>query len=360
MTLRGAVQDVTEQKLRERELRGEQQFVQSIFNALPDLLYAFDTDGYPIRWNDRLAEVTGYASDEIEGMHVTEFVPAAEGETVAANFQRIVEDGARVTFESAVETESGERIPYEFTGGPLEDGDGELQGVTGVGRAIGARKERERALEERNERLDEFASIVSHDLRTPLNVVEGRVALAREEVESDHLDQIDTALDRMNRILEDVLWLAREGRDIGSMEDVALRAVVEDAWNLVADRADGADLRYAADASGLPVVRADADRFSQLLENLLGNSLEHGGSNVTVTVGALADGFYVEDDGPGIPDADRQNVFEMSYSTSESGTGFGLSIAKQVADAHGWDVRVTDGRAGGARFEFTGVEFGSE
>jgi signal transduction histidine kinase len=85
------------------------------------------------------------------------------------------------------------------------------------------------------------------------------------------------------------------------------------------------------------------------------DAVDHGSDGVTVTVGELPDGFYVEDDGPGIPDGDRGRVFEAGYSTVAGGTGLGLSIVTQVADAHGWDVRVTDGVDGGARFEITGV-----
>ena len=81
---------------------------------------------------------------------------------------------------------------------------------------------------------------------------------------------------------------------------------------------------------------------------------------MTVTVGELADGFYVADDGPGIPEADRGDVFDAGYSTAVEGTGFGLSIVKQVADAHGWTVSVGSGAEGGARFEFTGVDTASE
>ena len=90
------------------------------------------------------------------------------------------------------------------------------------------------------------------------------------------------------------------------------------------------------------------------------DSVEHGGDDVTVTVGTVDDGFYVEDDGTGIPEAERDEVFGAGYSTSESGTGFGLSIVEQVVEAHGWEVRVTDGAEGGARFEVTGVRFAAE
>jgi signal transduction histidine kinase len=77
---------------------------------------------------------------------------------------------------------------------------------------------------------------------------------------------------------------------------------------------------------------------------------------VTVTVGGLPDGFYVADDGEGVPPADRDRVFERGYTTGD-GTGLGLSIVEQIVGAHGWSVRATESEDGGARFEITGVEF---
>jgi len=102
-------------------------------------------------------------------------------------------------------------------------------------------------------------------------------------------------------------------------------------------------------------VEADQSRLRQLLENLCHNAVEHGGEDVTVSVGTVDDGFYVADTGPGIPESDRKKVFESGYSTGEDGTGFGLRIVEEVVDAHGWDIRVTDSDQGGARFEITGV-----
>ena len=88
-----------------------------------------------------------------------------------------------------------------------------------------------------------------------------------------------------------------------------------------------------------------------------GASAPDDGVTVTVTVGALDDGFYVADDGPGIPPEEREAVFESGYSTGGSGTGLGLSIVEQVAREHGWTVDLEEGADGGARFEFAGVEF---
>lgn len=218
-------------------------------------------------------------------------------------------------------------------------------------------RQTERELTEKNKRLETFASIVSHDLRNPLNVAQGRLKLAREECETDHHDPIESALDRIERIIQDVLWLAREGKDLGSVEPVDFAEATESAWTMVSERSEDAELRIAGGESQFPTITADYDRLRQLLENLLRNAIEHGGDGVIVTVGALADGFYVEDTGPGIPEKHRDAVFEAGYSTADEGTGFGLNIVKQVADAHGWNMRITDGSDGGARFEFTDVEF---
>ncbi|MBX0322973.1 response regulator [Halomicroarcula sp. F13] len=225
-------------------------------------------------------------------------------------------------------------------------------------------RERERELAAQNDRLERFASVVSHDLRNPLNVASGRLELVREECDSEHLDAIDRSLRRMEALIEDLLMVAKTGEGVSDLEPVDVGAVVEECWATVETGA--ATLVVETDAR----ILADVTRFKQLLENLVRNAVEHssatgsaqsdddaGGSGaVTVTVGDCPGGFYVADDGPGIPEADREKVFESGYSTRTDGTGFGLAIVEQIAGAHGWDVRVTESADGGARFEITGVE----
>ena len=211
---------------------------------------------------------------------------------------------------------------------------------------------RERELTRQNERLDRFASVISHDLRNPLSVATGRLDLLAAEYDSEHVDAIRTALERMDALIEDVLALARQGQPIDETEPVSLSAIAESCWDIV--EAPGATLTVDRDLT----VIADEGRLQQLLENLFRNCLEHGGSDVTVRVGALADdtGFYVEDDGRGIDEADAEQLFEPGHSTSEDGTGLGLAIVKGIANAHGWEISVTESDAGGARFEIRDVE----
>jgi signal transduction histidine kinase len=134
------------------------------------------------------------------------------------------------------------------------------------------------------------------------------------------------------------------------MEPVSVAPVVERSW----DSVDADD--SVIDVETESVIIADESRLAQLFENLFRNAVEHGGDDVTITVGDLPTGYYVEDDGPGIPDSERDAIFDTGYSSADGGTGLGLSIVKTIADAHGWTVSVEDGEVGGARFEFTGVE----
>ena len=162
----------------------------------------------------------------------------------------------------------------------------------------------------------------------------------------------------MERIIEDMLWLVREGQVIGSTASVDLSEAAESAWRMVEHATDRDDL-VVPEPDGLETVDADYDRLCQLLENLFRNAIEHSDGDVTVRVGSLDDGFYIEDDGPGIPEDAREEVFEVGNSTSPDGTGFGLSIVESIVEAHGWEVTITEGTTGGARFEITGVELGA-
>jgi signal transduction histidine kinase len=226
-------------------------------------------------------------------------------------------------------------------------------------------RERERRLERERARLDEFAGVLSHDLRNPLGVAIGRVELARElatdEVD-EHLAAVERAHDRIDERIGEVLTLAREGRVVGEPRPVDLGEAARAAWSAVSDPGDRTTL---VGADRLHTVEGDGERLRALFENLFRNGLDHArgeGDPLTVTVGPLAgrEGFYVADDGPGIPPEDRETVFHTGMTTCEDGTGFGLAIVRSIAEAHGWTVSVTESETGGARFEVRGASAAEE
>ncbi|MFW6000139.1 MAG: sensor histidine kinase, partial [Halorubrum sp.] len=369
-------------------LRGERDRLLALFTNVPDPAIAYDyVDGEPIvrQVNDAFEATFGYDADEVLGESVDDYIVPADAESEAEDLNDRLQRGENVRREVTRTTAAGPRhfilhvIPIH------------LDAANASGYAIYTdvtdRREREETLRRQNERLDEFASIVSHDLRNPLSVAEGYVDLARETGDVDHLDKAAEAIDRMDELVADLLSLARQGRAVGETESVSLAEVAREAWSSVDTGA--ATLTVEADGT----LEANRTRLRELLENVFRNSVEHGSTgsrakpddsvehdstgsrakpddsvehgrdttgeplSVRVGAGTLRDdgepvsGFYVEDDGAGLPeDADR--VFESGFTTEESGTGLGLAISERIAEAHGWTARARDGADGGARFEF--------
>ncbi|WP_121822203.1 sensor histidine kinase [Halostella salina] len=319
-----------------------------VLDTIDDAVYVVDLDDRVVDVNPAgrtLAERTGTGPD-IVGREAGELL------TGMPEFLDLYRTAVERGEDRTDEFEFGGRH-YVVEASAIEDGRGRRVGWLVLVRDVTERERREAELRRRNDQLDEFADIVSHDLRNPLNVADGHVDLARETGDLSHLDSVDEALDRMEAIVEDVLALAREGDEVTELTAVGLRGVAERAWGHV-DSGDGT-LRVVDDAT----VSADRDRLTRLLENLFRNAVEHGGTDgpVTVTVGTLAGeaGFYVADDGPGIPEDERDRVFESGHTTATDGTGFGLAIVERIADAHGWGVDMTESEAGGAKVEIHAV-----
>ncbi|WP_435184498.1 sensor histidine kinase [Halobellus sp. EA9] len=256
-------------------------------------------------------------------------------------------DDEEPMFEAEID---GETRYFNVSSNPFTTG-GAQTGQSIVLTDVTDREQYRRELEAKNEKLEQFASLVSHDLRNPLQVAKGRTELAIDSGDVDHLDAVVRAHERMEQLIEEILTLAREGASIDETERVEISRLAERSWSMI--DADGADIVVTEDVEC--EIEADPERLQQLFENLFRNAIEHGGADVTVTVGCLDDGFYVEDDGPGIPADAREEVFEAGYTTASDGTGFGLAIASEIVEAHSWEIRAVDGTDGGARFEIVGA-----
>jgi PAS domain S-box-containing protein len=346
------LRDITERRRRERRFR-------KLIENASDLITVLDEDGTIVYQSPSVDPLLGYEHGETEGKSVFNRIHPDDREDLVAEFRRAVNDPEYTTrTEYRVRAADGEWRVHEMVGRNLLE-DPDVEGFVVNARDVTERVERERALERTNERLERFASIVSHDLRNPLNVAEGYVELL--EADGEAVEAIEDSHERMHRIIEDVLTLAREGAEVSDRDPVRLGALAEDAWDFV-DTKD-ATLEVTDDGT----VRADESRLSRALENLFRNAVEHGRRDVTITVGRIDDGnggsdatdeagFYVADDGPGLPDDELGSPFEMGVTGSGDGTGFGLAIVADVVEAHGWEITAGESESGGARFDITGLE----
>jgi len=208
-----------------------------------------------------------------------------------------------------------------------------------------------RELERQNEKLERFASMVSHDLRNPLNVALGRIDLVAETGEEVHVEKVRNALERMDDMVDELLTFARSGGSIDQTEEMAVESLAVEAWEHVETGTGTLEL----DADG-DRVEANPDGLLNVFENLFRNALEHNDGDVTVTVetestGDGTDRIHVTDDGEGLPEGtDPAEIFEFGVTSQDGGTGFGLAIVRDIVDAHDWEISVAEPEAAGLRF----------
>ena len=329
----------------------------SVVDEMDDAVVLLDTNDRVIDWNPAATDLF-----EMEtawtGMPATAFFKQVPDSTLAA-FADATETETEVTVR-----ENGTDRQFWVTISRIENEQRVHLGRSVIIREITELKRREQQLRTQNKYLDEFASIVSHDLQGPLMGIRANTDIALQTEEPSHAKEVIEAVDRMDALVGDLLALARSGERVAEPESVVLASLAEDAWRQV--WTPDATVEIASSCQ----LRADPSRLRQLLENLFRNAVEHntekhqqshatdgsGEPTLTVTVGCCQNGFYVADDGVGIPQSEREQIFERGYTTDSAGTGLGLSIVAEIADAHGWEVRATSSKTGGARIEITGVE----
>jgi len=184
---------------------------------------------------------------------------------------------------------------------------------------------------------------LAHDVKNPLNVVSGRLELL--DIEDDHADAINRSIRRVESLIDEISVVASAATTDRESEAVALASKAQSVWSGL--DTGSATLTVETDRR----VADDGDCVGLLFGRLFENALQHGGEDVTVTVGHIDDGFYVADDGDGLPVEDRNRVFEQGYGTARYGDGYGLFVASRVAAANGWEITAGESADGGARFD---------
>jgi signal transduction histidine kinase len=357
-------------RLRVRRLDRSATDAPSLFeNAVdPAVEVAFTAEGAVVRrTNGRFADAFGVNATTAVGSLLTELpVPPHDTDelTDLLNELRVGETlDAEVTGQLGSDSEDEQRV-FRLRGIGALQGEEVTSGYL-VYTDITERQRRRRELERRNEHLEAFASIVSHDLRNPLGIAQGYLGIARDETEVPHATDIEEALDRMDEIIEEMLVLARGSQTIEDPEGVDVERVALEAWSHVPTGDAQLEL------GDLGRIQSDHTRLLHVFENLYRNVVEHGtsegaqsvtasdgGAAATVTVRVWLDDdcLHVADDGPGMDPELRDQALDAGYSTQNDGTGLGLFIVKEIAEAHDWAVELGESEAGGLLVTFHGVE----
>ena len=345
----GTISDITERKERERDLRTFRQAIEHAGHAV----MLTDTDGAIEYVNPAFEADTGYSKDEVVGKTPSILKSGEHDEAFYTDLWETITGGEVWESEVINRRKDGDRYHLEQTIAPIVADDGEIERFVAINTDISDLKEQERELKRQNERLERYGRTVAHDLRNPLNVLEARIEyLETNDVESldEHCETMHQSIEKMKTLIDELLTLAKHGQTVLEPSALSLEEVAATAWS----QSETRTATLLVDDSML--LMADETRLDELFGNLFRNVAEHVGADATVRVGTLDDGFYVADDGPGIPEDERERVLDLGYTTAEEGTGFGLAIVNEIAEAHGWSVRITESAAGGTRFEISQVD----
>ncbi|UPV76441.1 MEDS domain-containing protein (plasmid) [Halorussus limi] len=355
--------DITERKERERALEQSEQRYRTLAEAFPNgIVTLFDDDLRYTLAAGRVLDDLPVSRDDIEGRTPRE----AWDDDVADELEpvcRAALDGERNSIE--VSYAGREWLIYAV---PVPDEDGDVFAGMTMAQDITEREENRRTLERQNERLESFASMLAHELRNPVTIGQIYSQQLPAETDSEAVEYVTEAFDRIEDMIDVMLVLTRGRKAVGDSAPIDLGSVAREAW----DDVDSSEA--ALDVELDRTIEADETYIRHLFRNLLENAVEHGGPDVTVTVGDLPSasdgrsedgdgtepttgGFYVADDGPGIPDEDRDAVLDEGYTTAadSGGTGLGLAFVQKLAEVYEWDLEVTESEDGGARFEFRNV-----
>nr|WP_101350304.1 PAS domain-containing protein [Haloarcula taiwanensis] len=309
-----------------------------------------DRDDNPLIYvNDGFEDLTGYDRDAILGRNCRFLQGEGTDPETVASIRDAIAEGETTSTTVLNYTADGDPFWNFLEISPIEDDSGTVTHFVGFQRDVTELIAHRNEMEDQIEWLNEFAEVVSHDLKNPLSVIRGNIELALQTGEMDRLSEAKQSVARLDELIDDLSNVMRQQELVTNPESVDFAAVFRslDQFDTVSRSVDIVDSRK---------IVADEQALARLAENLVRNTLEHGGPDAGIRIGTLSDGFYYEDTGEGVPDGTTDEVFKPGFSTKEDGTGFGMVSIRQIVRAHGWTVSLGESDAGGARFEFTGVE----
>jgi PAS domain S-box-containing protein len=352
-----AAQAIVEQQLRE---------IEAIYQTAPVGLCFVDTDLRFVRLNERLAEINGLPVAAHIGRTVGEVLPS--GDQLELLYRQVIESG-----EPILDLELSGTNParpgvtvYCLVGYyPQKDDQGRVVGVNAMVQEITDRKRDQAALEERNEELDAFVFVVSHDLKAPLRAVANLSQWIEEDLEGQltedtqmQMNLLRSRVNRMSATIDGLLEYARIGRSESEIESVALGCLLAD----VVDEVSPPPTFTIDLPDDLPTLLTKRLLLFQIFVNLVGNGIKHHHSetgSIKISMEDRGDWceFAIADDGPGIAPEDQERMFKIFQAVNpqnrSDSTGIGLAIVKKIIEAEGGTIWLESEIGSGTTFYFT-------
>ncbi|MCP4129695.1 MAG: PAS domain S-box protein [bacterium] len=395
----GALMDITDRKQVEKELLNQKIFTEVIINSLPGVFYVFEKDGRLIKWNKKLASLSGYSHDELSRMNLFDWFKGEDLEKMKNLLPRLFKTDEADTTTNVL-LKDGSTVPYLLTGARLKRDDTEYFAGMGVDitelkkvekelrnhrdnleELVEARTEELRASKEAadtaNQAKSEFLANMSHELRTPLNAVIGFCELLSSRIsepkEKSYLTSIRTAGKSLLTLINDILDLSKI--EAGKIEirpgPVRLQDIFEEIGQIFKEKLLRKDIEFETfiDNELTQPLLLDETRLRQVLLNLVGNAVKFteegsvrlearkkettpGDKNITLEI-------LINDTGIGIPEDEHECIFEsFKQQPGQSikkygGTGLGLTISKRLIEIMNGEITLQSAAGKGSTFTIT-------
>lgn len=341
----GVIRNITEREKTKQKLLKAKERYEELFEGANELVVTTNSEGYIKKVNKKALEVSKYSENELVGESILKIAHPKDKEKYI-NFWKEILDGKEETRTLRGQTKDGNTIWCKAGGRPIIK-DEEIVEIQYNAKDITDRKK----IEERQEFL---YSLLRHDLKNKISVAQGYQQLLQDmdptEEQRKYIDQTSKALEEGSKLIEKVRTLSKVGE--AKLEDVSLDSIINDVIGEKKPKATekGIDIEY----NGIECkVQADP-LLERIFSNLIENSIKHSKGNlirIQVQENEEEAIITVEDDGKGIPDENKEKIFEEGFKSGDAaGTGLGLHLVKRITESYGGSIEVKDSELGGAKF----------
>lgn len=356
--------DITEQKEQEEQLYLLSLIAEKNINAV----VVSDPEGR-IEWvNKSFLVMSGYSIEEVLGKKPGHFLQGEETNPETVNYLKDkIFKGLPFNCEVINYSKNGDKYWVNINGQALYNKNGEVIKYFAIEENISQRKESEvqreflvDSLAKSNKELEEYASIVSHDLKSPLRSIHSLISWIKEDNDKElntqtlqYLSMVENKVEKMDHLIDGILTYAKIDKVEKALETVNTQEIVQNIINIIHIPSH----INVSISNPLPEIRADRFRIQQLFQNLISNAVNYidkPSGIVTIDCSETANDylFFVKDNGPGIAKKNQEKVFKIfqSLETSDKSTGLGLSIVKKIIDTYRGEIWIESELGKGTTF----------